>query len=60
MSWSEIVHPPKSLQRPLRAVPTDGWGRMLWMRCPSLEDAYDVDVISAGPGGSWFDIHQIR
>lgn len=50
-SASELVHPPISHKRYLRAVPRDAWNRPLRIQCPGyFED--EADVISAGPSGS--------
>jgi hypothetical protein len=49
----ELVHPPRSGARYLRAVPVDGWGRALWVRCPGRYDPEGADVISAGQSGSY-------
>ena len=50
-SAAELVHPPISHKRYLRAVPRDAWNRPLWIQCPGyFED--EADVISAGPSGS--------
>jgi type II secretory pathway pseudopilin PulG len=48
---TELLHPPLSQKHYLDAMPTDGWGRPLHIRCPGqFED--EADVISAGPSGS--------
>jgi hypothetical protein len=49
----ELMHPPRSGRRYLRRVPVDGWGRAFWVRCPGRYDPDGVDVVSAGPSGSW-------
>lgn len=50
-SAAELVHPPVSNKRYLRAVPRDAWDRPLTIQCPGyFED--EADVISAGPSGS--------
>ena len=50
-SNTELLHPPLSQKHYLDAMPTDGWGRPLHVRCPGhFED--EADVISAGPSGS--------
>ena len=59
-SMTELLHPPRSGRRYLRAAPTDGWGRRLWVRCPSRSDADQADVISAGPSGSFFVDDNVR
>lgn len=53
-STTELVHPPRSRTRYLRALPKDGWGRTLWVRCPAQNDPDAADVISAGQSGSFF------
>ena len=53
-STTELVHPPRSRTRYLRALPKDGWGRPLWVRCPAHDDPDGSDVISAGQSGSFF------
>ena len=52
-SMTELVHPPRSRSRYLREVPKDGWGRAIWVRCPAHDDPDGVDVLSAGPSGSF-------
>lgn len=32
-------------------LPRDGWGRGFALRCPSLREGRDFDVVSAGPDG---------
>jgi hypothetical protein len=32
-------------------LPRDGWGRAFALRCPSLREGRDFDVVSAGPDG---------
>lgn len=54
-SVSELVDPPRSGRRYLREVPTDGWGRRLYVKCPGRFDPNGADVVSAGPSGSFFD-----
>ncbi len=54
-SIDELLHPPLSGTRYLRALPRDGWGHALFVRCPSLSDPDDVDVLAAGPRGSFLD-----
>jgi type II secretion system (T2SS) protein G len=49
----ELVHPPRGGARYLTEVPTDGWGRELYVRCPSPEDPSTAEVVSAGPSGSF-------
>ncbi|MEZ4246678.1 MAG: hypothetical protein R3B99_00330 [Polyangiales bacterium] len=38
----------------LARAPTDGWGHRLFLRCPGRFDPDSVDVVSAGPSGSFF------
>lgn len=54
-STVELVHPPRTGASYLNDAPDDGWDRPLWIRCPAKDDPNDVDVISAGPQGSFFD-----
>ena len=49
----ELMHPPRSGHRYLRQIPLDGWGRAFWVRCPGRYDPDGVDVVSAGPSGSF-------
>ena len=49
----ELVHPTRAGTRYLRDEPSDGWGRPLWVRCPGRYDPDGVDVVSAGPSGSF-------
>jgi Type II secretion system (T2SS), protein G len=32
-------------------LPRDGWGRPFALRCPSLREGHEFDVVSAGPDG---------
>lgn len=50
---TELVHPPRGGARYLSEVPTDGWGRELYVRCPSPVDPSSAEVVSAGPSGSF-------
>jgi hypothetical protein len=52
-SKTELVHPPRGGARYLTEVPTDGWGRELYVRCPAPEDPNTAEVVSAGPSGSF-------
>lgn len=52
-SLDELLHPPRSGERYLRQVPVDGWGRAFFVRCPGRYDPDGVDVVSAGPSGSF-------
>jgi hypothetical protein len=54
-STTELVHPPRTGARYLLEVPTDGWGRELYVRCPSPLDPNAAEVVSAGPSGSFGD-----
>ncbi len=49
----ELVHPPRTVSRYLHEMPSDGYGRALHWRCPGLSDPDSVDVVSAGPSGSF-------
>ncbi|MEM9067411.1 MAG: type II secretion system protein GspG [Myxococcota bacterium] len=59
-SITELVHPPRSRTRYLRAAPKDGWGQELWVRCPAHNDPDGADVLSAGPSGSFLVDDNIR
>jgi len=50
-SNAELLHPPRSQKHYLDAMPKDGWGRPLAIRCPGYFEE-EADVISAGPSGS--------
>jgi hypothetical protein len=50
---TELVHPPRGGARYLTEVPTDGWGRELYVRCPAAFDPNGAEVVSAGPSGSF-------
>lgn len=54
-SIDELLHPPLAGRRYLREIPRDGWGNPLLVRCPGQNDPDDVDVLAAGPSGSFFD-----
>jgi type II secretory pathway pseudopilin PulG len=51
-STVELVHPPKAGAKYLNEIPSDGWGRELYVRCPSRLDPSSAEVISPGPSGS--------
>lgn len=51
-STFELVHPPKTGAHYLDAVPIDGWGRPLHIRCPGHDRRDTALVVSAGPSGS--------
>lgn len=51
-STVELVHPPKAGAQYLDELPNDGWGKPLYVRCPSRRQPTSADVISAGPSGS--------
>jgi len=59
-STNELLHPPRSRSRYLRRKPRDGWGRVLYVRCPSKEDPDGADVVSAGPSGSFLQADNIQ
>lgn len=59
-STVELVHPPRTGVRYLAELPLDGWGKALWIRCPGHWDAEEVDVVSAGPSGSFLDDDNIQ
>ena len=50
-SNTELLHPPLSQKNYLDAMPKDGWGRPLSIRCPGHFEE-EAEVISAGPSGS--------
>lgn len=52
-SVRELAHPTRAGARYLRDEPVDGWGNPLWVRCPGRYDPDGVDVVSAGPSGSF-------
>ena len=54
-SKTELLHPPRAGARYLDEVPNDGWGRELYIRCPSPFEANEAHVMSAGPSGSFAD-----
>lgn len=49
----ELVHPARAGTHYLHEEPVDGWGHPLWVRCPGRYDPGGVDVVSAGPSGSF-------
>lgn len=58
-SKAELVDPPLAQKHYLDALPSDGWGRPLHVRCPGyFED--EADVISAGPSGSLLEDDNIQ
>lgn len=52
-STVELVHPPVAGARYIDSMPTDGWGRELWVQCPGHFDPEQADVVSSGPSGSF-------
>jgi len=52
-SKTELAHPPRAGAQYLIDIPTDGWGNELLVRCPDPHDPGAVEVISAGPSGSF-------
>lgn len=52
-SLRELVSPARAGARYLREEPLDAWGHPLWVRCPGRYDPEGVDVVSAGPSGSF-------
>ena len=59
-STVELVHPPSTGRRFLREMPKDGWGQDLHVDCPGYFDPDDVDVLSAGPSGSFLEDDNIQ
>ncbi len=59
VSETELLHPPLSQKRYLAAMPKDGWGRSLAIRCPGYF-AEEAEVISAGPSGSFLKDDNIQ
>ncbi|MCA9602390.1 MAG: type II secretion system protein GspG [Myxococcales bacterium] len=59
-SIEELLHPPSTGSHFLHAVPLDGWGHPLWIRCHGDGRADEIEVISAGPNGAWGDDDNIR
>jgi hypothetical protein len=51
-STFELVHPPKTGAHYLDAIPVDGWGRALYIRCPGHDRRDFAEVVSGGPSGS--------
>ena len=56
---TELVHPPKSGVHYLSQVPKDAWGRDLYFRC-STGEGTAIEVLSAGPSGSFFEDDNVR
>lgn len=59
-SLEELVRAGRPGRRWLREPPRDGWGRLLYVRCPGHFDPDDADVLSAGPDGDFFDAENVR
>ena len=59
-SLDELLRPPTPGSRDLRELPTDGWGHLLYVRCHAKGSATDVEVISAGPSGSFQDDDNVQ
>jgi hypothetical protein len=51
---NELVHPPRSGSDYLSEMPTDAWGRGLYVRCEG-EHPPRIEVLSAGPSGSFLN-----
>ena len=51
---SELVHPPKSGLNYLSEPPLDAWGHAPELYCSAGEHT-DIEVLSAGPSGSFMD-----
>jgi hypothetical protein len=51
---NELAHPPRSGVNYLSEVPTDAWGRGIYFHCSGAESP-EIEVLSAGPGGSFLD-----
>lgn len=56
----ELVRPPIPGRRYLQALPVDGWGNPLHVRCPGRFDKDQAEVISAGPSGSFLIDDNVR
>ena len=59
-SMVELLHPPLVGARYLAQTPRDAWGQALRIRCPGHFDPQSIDVISAGPSGSFLNNDNIR
>jgi hypothetical protein len=53
-SLNELVHPPRSGVLYLHELPSDAWGRGLYLGC-SGGSPPEIEVLSAGPSGSFLD-----
>jgi hypothetical protein len=53
-SLNELLHPPRSGATYLHELPTDAWGRGLYLRCEA-GTVPEIEVLSAGPSGSFLD-----
>lgn len=51
---NELVHPPRSGTHYLSEMPTDAWGRGLYVRCEG-DNPPRIEVLSAGPSGSFLN-----
>lgn len=54
-SLEELRNPPVPGTHYLTETPRDGWGHPLLVRCPSLFDPGEADILPAGPDGSYYD-----
>ena len=52
-STVELVHPPRAAAQYLTDIPTDGWQRPLYVRCPGRQPGDAAEVVSGGPNGSF-------
>ena len=53
-SLNELLHPPRSGVLYLHELPSDAWGRGLYLSCVGNAPA-EIEVLSAGPSGSFLD-----
>lgn len=57
----ELLKPARIGATPyLSDFPRDGWGRALYLRCPAPGVSDGVEVVSAGPSGSFFRMDNIQ
>jgi len=51
----ELMHPPKSGREYLGEPPVDAWGHPIYLRCDAADEHLRIEVVSAGPSGSFVD-----
>jgi hypothetical protein len=56
----ELMHPPRSGMQYLGEPPIDAWGHGVYLNCSDEAQHLRVEVLSAGPSGSFMDEDNIN